>query len=652
MANFIGTNIPLSTLDALKAEDPGKFDRIKAHLASAIKNNDSRDVNEAIFSIAFFSKQKPGSEEYGIGPGNANVSKVHTSEWRANPGVVDDYAPWSVDHINSSNAVHKLHSGIPSGVYMFEPGDVITYDDKKGVGVNGTIIDSWGQRGHTEQGGKWGLDNPHVGKKAAAPTNPEFVGGADNTDLKSIWPDIDWDTQGDTDLEQYDYWPTQGVSAGTELGQYGPTVTKGLFGFSDKDPADLAKPAFNYLNAYGIGSNLAYKPWHSAAWRGAETAEEKADKTTPRTYYGGIPGGTKTRDQLYHYGGSQTSVVRNADGTPKLDKDGNVIRETLLQPMQVPGGWKTATLPEGSQSVYPIARTPLFPSGAISPKGAVAPYVKPATTTKTKTKTKNGTTGTTAGAGKILANYMGRAGAFGGTSTGGKNLMFQVTGEPTKRDIGGGKTSWGDMALDLFQGGRKFKTTAYRAMTGKDWTDADNQWILRRTGEMREGADVQLPNIKFASWAGGTPTVGSYGRTPTLDFLGTPQNQMVEDPTSGERTKVAYTLPTSYGKSYSTGGSETLAPYISGTTSTQPWAQLAGMKSAGFPTDYGGKWVLPGIYGHEVEQGDIRTPTTNLLGYGLPRFLTDAMIENAQGGEIDWGTPSSDYLIDDYTGVQ
>jgi len=317
--------------------------------------------------------------------------------------------------------------------------------------------------------------------------------------------------------------------------------------------------------------------------------------------------------------------------------------------MQVPGGWKTATLPEGAQSVYPIARTPLFPSGALSPKGAVAPFVAPTTTTTTTdddTTDDDTTTDSGAGAGTKLAAYMGRAGAFGGTSTGGKNLMFQVTGEPTKRDIGGGKTSWGDMALDLFQGGRKFKTTAYRAMTGKDWTDADNQWILRRTGEMREGADVQLPNIKFASWAGGTPTVGSYGRTPTLDFLGTPQNVDVKDPTSGRSTRVAYTLPTNVtnqGSAYLSG---------LGTTPERPWGQLAGMKTAGFPTTYGGKWVLPGIYGHEVEQGDIRTPTTNLLGYGLPRFLTDAMMENAQGGEIDWGTPSSDYLIDDYTGVQ
>jgi len=92
--NFKGTNIPLSTLDALKAEDKGKYDRLVKHLKTAIYNNDSRDANEAIFEIAFYSMMKGGTGadklEYGKGHGNANVSKVHTSEWRLDPGKVDD----------------------------------------------------------------------------------------------------------------------------------------------------------------------------------------------------------------------------------------------------------------------------------------------------------------------------------------------------------------------------------------------------------------------------------------------------------------------------------------------------------------------------------------------------------------------------------
>ena len=627
MANFKGTNIPLSTLDALKAEDPGKYDRIVEHLKTAIDNNDSRDANEAIMEIAFYSMQKPGKEEYGVGPGNPNVSKIHTSEWRLDAGAVSDYAPWAVDHNNSSGDVYKLHSGIPSGEYLFEPGDIVTYDDQKGIGVNGKIVNSWGQRGHVKTGDKYGLDNPHVGQPAAAPTNPVYSGDASDADLKSIWPDIDWGGgQGDTDLEQYDYWPTQNVGGGGTgiLGDYGPTVTKGLFGFSDKDPADLAKPAYNYLNAYGIGSNLAYKPWHSAAWRGPETEEEKAVK---RTYYGGIPGGTDARDQLYHYGGSQQKIVKDAAGNVVME-DGKPKTETLLQPMQVPGGWKTAELPEGSQSYYPIARTPLFPSGAISPRGAVAPYVKPPVEPVVPVVPSD-PDNPGAGAGKILSSYMGRTGAFGGTQTGGQNLMFRVTSDPTKRDIGDGKTSWGKMGVDLWQDGTLFQTTAYRAMQDKDWTDADNAWVLRRTAEMGSGPDeggLNLPNIKFATWSGGTPTIGPYVGTPSLKFLGDPQNRMVYDPTTNMGTVVPYTLPTKYGSAWSTGGSEFLDPTKLGTTLDQMWGQPSGMRTTGFDraTDLGGKWVMPGIYGYGEERGGDagdRYSTENLLGYGLPEFM-------------------------------
>jgi len=628
MANFKGTNIPLSTLDGLKAANRNKYNSLVDRLANAIEQNDSRDVNEVIMSIAYFSMETPdsvaGDRQYGVGHGNANVSKIHSSEWRLDPGKVDDYAPWAVDHNNSSNDVYELHSGIPSGVYMFGPGDIITYDDEKGIGVNGIIVDSWGQRGHTQQGDKWGLDNPHVGKKAAAPTNPVYSGGAGDDDLKRIWPDIDWGGgQGDTDLEQYDYWPTQNIGgggAGTDLGQYGPTVTKGLFGFSDKDPADLAKPAFNYLNAYGIGSNLAYKPWHSDAWRGPETDKEIADKTTPRTYYGGIPGGTDTRDQLYYYGGSRANqVIRDKEGKAIIDpKTGKAKRGTLLQPMQVPGGWKTATLPEGAQSVYPIARTPLFPSGLLSPEGAVAPYVKPAVDKTGDDKTGDDKTGddkTGAGAGKKLAFYKGRAGALGGITTSGSNIMFQVTGEPTEKYIGDGKTTWGDMALDLWNAGNRYQTTAHRSMKTPNWTDADNQWYVNLTADMREQGGMSQFNIKFADWAGGVSSNKIYGGTPSLNFLGKPQNLKMRDPDNpaGPMLDVPYALA-------SAGGSEYLDPAALGTTTAQPWGQPAGMRTAGFPTGYGGKWVMPGIYGQERDTG---MTTSNLLGYGLPAFLEE-----------------------------
>ena len=91
---------------------------------------------------------------------------------------------------------------------------------------------------------------------------------------------------------------------------------------------------------------------------------------------------------------------------------------------------------------------------------------------------------------------------------------------------------------------------------------------------MREQGGMSQFNIKFADWAGGVPTSTTPIR-PTLDFLGDPQNQWVTDPDSHRRTKVPYTLPTSYGKSYSTGGSSFLDPTKLETTFNQPWEDPA-----------------------------------------------------------------------------
>ena len=401
------TNIPISVLEGLKDDDPDKWNRILDRLQSEIQNGDTKAINDALFDVAFYTMMgdgtgnKPGNVEWGLGQGNANVSKIHDGSWTINSNVEPvDWTAWAANYINS-----------PNDVYNQDDDTVVTWDDKLGVLHDGVSIGSWG-------GNDRGQPPPPKGVRGKPPTNPVISGPGGDTNLKNIWPDIDWDTQGDTDLEQYDYWETQNIGDGTDLGQYGPTVTKGLFGFSGERPeADFAKHPYNYLNAYGIGHNLAYKPWHTASWRGPD--EEN--------FYRGIPGGEKTRDQLYHYGGSRANqVLRDKDGKAIIDEEtGKAKRGTLLQPMQVPGGWKTATLPEGSQSYYPIARTPLFPSGLISPQGAVAPYVKPKDKDDggKKKKPADGDNGG-AGAGKKLAFYEGRAGAFGGSQTGGKNLMF------------------------------------------------------------------------------------------------------------------------------------------------------------------------------------------------------------------------------------
>ena len=295
MANFPGTNIPLTTLAKLKAEDPGKFDRISSHLASGIANNNSREVNEAIFSIAYFSKQKANSQEYGVGKGNANVSKVHSGHWRYTGDKVDNYMPWAAEHVNSSNSSYMQHDG-----------RLVTYDDKKGAAIDGVIVD-WGQRAHTEQGGKMDVENPHIGEDAAPPTNPVFTGGATNSDLAAIWPNVDWeggqgDAGGDTGPEQYPYWTSVDDAGGpvtapaqeqiSLLGyrpqsldywkKYVPTESRGLLEMSRKlqpeyslayQPGEFRDPAGWKAGAGGGGTgHIPGGQWRRATYNPATAA--------------------------------------------------------------------------------------------------------------------------------------------------------------------------------------------------------------------------------------------------------------------------------------------------------------------------------------------------------------------------------------------
>ena len=69
MATLIpNTNIPISILDGLKADDPGKWDRILDRLQSEIQNGDSKAINDALFDVAFYSMMGDGTGK----PGNVN----------------------------------------------------------------------------------------------------------------------------------------------------------------------------------------------------------------------------------------------------------------------------------------------------------------------------------------------------------------------------------------------------------------------------------------------------------------------------------------------------------------------------------------------------------------------------------------------------
>ena len=158
MANIPNTNIPLSVLDGLKADDPGKWNRILSRLQSEIQNGDSKAINDALFDIAFYTQMgdgtgnRPGNVEWGLGQGNANVSKIHNGSWTINENVTPvDFKTWAEEHINS-----------PNDVYVQSNNDVVSMDPNTGkVLVNQKDSDgNWGSGpvGAVISGDQSGLD--------------------------------------------------------------------------------------------------------------------------------------------------------------------------------------------------------------------------------------------------------------------------------------------------------------------------------------------------------------------------------------------------------------------------------------------------------------------------------------------------------------
>lgn len=184
MANFPGTNIPLSSF---KGSDARKRSLIR-RLEKDISNEDIDGLNDNIFSIAFYSQRDPDTGEWGRGAGNALVSKVHSGQWKADVDFGDEQS-WAESNINSANDVYKQ---------LDAAGDVtstISWDDNLGVLKDGDSIGSWGGQDKTEQGEgatKRGVEHPPVGVKGEAPINPVISGGGglsrENVGLLSdIW---------------------------------------------------------------------------------------------------------------------------------------------------------------------------------------------------------------------------------------------------------------------------------------------------------------------------------------------------------------------------------------------------------------------------------------------------------------------------------
>ena len=135
MANFPGTNIPLSSF---KGDANKKTDLIK-RLQKDLDNNDIQGMNDAIFSVAYWSK---GGE--GQGQGNENVSKVHNGTWQVNAGAFEGSdVTWAEDNINSEGDGYVQVAGKKKG-------SLVEFNDTSGVLVDKKSTGSWGGWDNTE----------------------------------------------------------------------------------------------------------------------------------------------------------------------------------------------------------------------------------------------------------------------------------------------------------------------------------------------------------------------------------------------------------------------------------------------------------------------------------------------------------------------
>jgi len=604
MANIPNTNIPISVLDGLKDDDPGKWNRILERLQSEIQNGDTKAINDALFGVAFYSMMgdgtgKPGNVEYGRGEGNANVSKIHDGSWTINSNVEPvDWTAWAANYINSSG-----------DVYNQDDETVVSWDDKLGVLHDGISIGSWG-------GNDRGQPPPPKGVRGKPPVNPVISGPGGDSNLRKLWPDVDWDGGGATsgDMDQYDWWESQNLyqeSTGLfDWPEVDPRIlSPGDFGFSKDVPtADTQYPLYNYLNLAGIGHNLAYAPGSRTAWAERETAEDRArilsEGGTP-TYYTGMTGGGARedakgnvtyplRDLMYYYGGEA--------------------------PMNVPGGWTPQTppgrpasevldFPAGGarQPVYPIAQTPLYPSGLLSPAGALPegpppdePPVQP------PVQPPGGTIDTY---GDLLAKYEHRMGVTPGTVG---NYMYRVMGEPYKvTGVKGGTgpdRSYGSYRVPLmvYGGDDPYETIATRMSSAEGWDPTMNQWVTR--GLDAGGQKIPGFNINFADWAG---TPGAYvgtereKRHPVFGgLLASPQNVMTEGPGDVAPRQVTWQSGLL---------DDSLSP---------SW--LSRRQPSVFSTDTYRNWGFPemrGISERGGGAGDVYG--SGVIGYGIPEFRTD-----------------------------
>lgn len=349
--------------------------------------------------------------------------------------------------------------------------------------------------------------------------------------------------------EQYDFsdWLNQ-VEGGSELNQYDPAGTLWTGGpdLIPKGKYGMKRGPSSYLRSRGIGHNMAYKPWMPTSWIGSPD---------PNDPYAGVPGKEAMRDALYHYGGR----------TPGL----------------LPGNWKPVD-PPGGDPAYPLTRVPLFPTGRLSPAGALPSGGKGDDGKDDGGKgddDKGDTSDTTdSPRGPLLSSYTGMAGAT-------PNALWRITGEPEKITLNpliGKKQDTYRVPITFYGSGMNdpWKTYATRQSAPAGWNPSFNTWDFTTS----HGGWTPAP-LQLANWSG---TAGAYTGTPNfqlqpgLGFLANPthteiQNQMV--------------------------------PYLASEFGGPISSTTPGPLGTGVFED----WQLPAIHGGPEGTGDV-------VGYYFPRY--------------------------------
>ena len=309
MANFPGTNIPLSSF---KGSDARKRSLIR-RLENDISKNDIDGMNDNIFSIAFYSQRDPDTGEWGRGQGNALVSKVHNGTWKVIDNIGDNKS-WAESNVNSSNDVYKQADN-----------SIVSWDDNLGVLKDGTSIGSWGGQDKTEQGEgatKRGVEHPPVGVKGAAPINPVISGGGglsrENVGLLSdIWAGFklggNTEKVGDSPIEYAAYRP----GSRKYWSEYmGPKLTESLM---EMRPQASFSPYQTQL-AYLPGEQRDPNVWADYVGQGGYGRKpEKLDKQ----FQGLIPHGAWIDDLGRYRELTDTRIVGSGENRRTIDKPAN-----------------------------------------------------------------------------------------------------------------------------------------------------------------------------------------------------------------------------------------------------------------------------------------------------------------------------------------